>query len=194
MKHMYWLLALAVGMMCGCDSGGSGGNPAESQPVPGSAASSFSGTYVPAVSVGGVQLGDTYAAVKAAHGKPDSFTTPSAPQIGVINYGPTTPWGIQIVFSDTDGNGQFSDADTVVGITGSDFNRQGIFKYLSVGTGSTAAEIVARFGQPPASSPENLTMEYLTGNGTFIGFGFSGPIGDSGSVANSVDVGTTINK
>ena len=26
MKHMTWLLALAVGMMCGCDGGGSGGN------------------------------------------------------------------------------------------------------------------------------------------------------------------------
>lgn len=160
------IAVLGMLFLVGCDDGDGGGSS-----PPGSSGSTFSGTFVPYESIGGIRLGDTYEAVKAAHGEPDSMVgarPPDSPVEGVV-YGPTTPWAIQLSFRDADGDGQLSGADTVDSITGSDYDMQGLFKYAGVGTGSTEAETVAVLGQPYGrnvnqNSPDLSSAEYYKNN------------------------------
>ena len=117
-------------------------------PEPGSAGSTFPGTFVPFDSMGGVRFGDTYGAVKAAHGEPNAFVGPIDFSVGDAVYGPTTPWGLQFGFLDADGDGQLSSPDTVWAFTGSDDDTKGLFKFAGVGTGSTEAEVISVIGSP----------------------------------------------
>jgi hypothetical protein len=163
-------LVAVAGMLslAGCGGGDGNGN---SNPPPGSAGSTFSGTFVPFESIGGVRIGDTYEAVQAAHGEPDMMVEPQLPDSpieGVVYGREGVPWSIQLGFLDADGSGQLSGADTVEWIDGSDVDMQGFFKFAGVGTGNTEAEIATVLGRPYERNtnqydPDLSYFNYYTG-------------------------------
>jgi hypothetical protein len=153
--------------------------------------SSFSTTYVPHTSLGGVSLGTTYEAVTAAHGEPTSIAGPSSHE-GDVTFQVYYTDGqvgshideIVIFFLDINGDNQLSPRDVARAIRG-----QGLrFQHNGTGVGSTATQVIAAFGQPlehPYESTGGRVLMYTGPGLTYTVFN----INDSLSTVESISVG-----
>jgi len=157
MKALSLVVLVSVLTFVGCGGGSDQGGDV-----------SFTDTYVPGHSLAGVSLGDTYAAVTANYGNPTHVVLPAAngDWKGSIFYGNT----VMITFIDADKDGQFSATDTVDSISGILDNGQGLFKFAGVGTGSTAAEILAVIANPIPDTDYGTIILYNTENETNLIF------------------------
>jgi len=106
--------------------------------------------------------------VTANYGNPTYVVLPVANSDwkGSIFYGNT----VMITFSDGDKDGQFSATDTVDSVSGILDKGQGLFKFAGVGTGSTAAEILAVIANPIPDTDYGTIILYNTENETSLVF------------------------
>lgn len=142
------LSLLVAVLLAGCGGGGSGSSgDTDNGPV------LTDTTWVPGVSVGPVAMGENYASVKADLGEPSHMVADpdneEGPEVQVVYQS----LGLGIFFTDSDGDGQADDAETVHSIVlMPDYVDHSTvpesFRYNGLGLGSPHADVIAVMGPP----------------------------------------------